>query len=53
MDYKDPDITEEENLWLPAHTDTLQTPEERDSVAASGHRDPRLEFSREYFLWEL
>ena len=25
MDYKDPDITEEVNLWLPAHTE-LQTP---------------------------
>ena len=24
MDWKDPDITEEENLWLPAHTE-LQT----------------------------
>ena len=45
MDYKDPDITEEENLWLPAHTDYIHI-EERVAYAASGHRDPRLEFSR-------
>ena len=28
MDYKDPDSTEEENLWLPAHTD-MQTEKNR------------------------
>ena len=47
MDYKDPDITEEENLWLPAHTDINYIHlEERCTAAASGHRDPHLEFFR-------
>jgi len=47
MDYKDPDITEEDNLLLPAQTDiNYRHLEERVTDAASGHRDPRLEFSR-------
>ena len=33
MDYKDPDSTEEDNLWLPAHTE-LQT-EEKDKKTLS------------------
>ena len=48
MDLKDPNITEEENLWLPAHTDTLQIEkrkiiDERSSGAAGGHRDPHID----------
>ena len=43
--YKDPDTTEEENSRLPAHTDCIHL-EERITYAASGHRNPRLEFSR-------
>ena len=47
IDYKDPDITDEEILGLPVHTDINYTHlEERCSAAASGHRDPRLKFSR-------
>ena len=50
MDGKDPDITEEKNLWLPAYIDTLQTGkeknDERSTEAAGGHRDPHIKFSR-------
>ena len=47
---KIPTVTEEENLGLPAHKNTLQTGkrkkvDERSTGAAGGHRDPHIEFS--------
>ena len=42
---KIPTVTEEENLWLPAHTDTLQTPGGAlHCLAACGYWDPHFEF---------
>ena len=57
----DPDITLEENLWLPVHTDINYTQfVEHCTVAASGHSNPHLKVSQKFknpenpglhFLW--